>query len=55
MMVKFDKDQETGENLVLFVEKESGKVIRQVPSEEALEFTKRFQDSVSGIFISEDA
>lgn len=54
LALRFGEDKETGQGFFQLVERESGEVVRQVPSEEILEFMKRFQ-SFSGLLFSQQA
>jgi flagellar protein FlaG len=53
--LRFKEDQDTGIDFFQLVEPDTGDVVRQIPAEEVLEFIKRFQSTVSGLFISEQA
>ena len=55
LSLRFRQDEETGEEIFQLVEQETGDVVRQIPAEEVLEFMKKFEESVSGLFISEQA
>ena len=55
LSLRFKEDQETGIDFFQLIEAESGDVVRQIPAEEVIEFIKKFQNSVSGLFISEQA
>lgn len=54
LALRFGTDEETGTEFFQFVDKNSGDVVRQIPSENILEFMKRF-NSVSGLLFSEQA
>ncbi len=54
LVVRLERDEETGMNLFQFVDKESGEIVRQIPPKDMVEFLKRFQ-SISGVFFSEQA
>lgn len=54
LRLRFEKDQDTGVDVFKLIERESGDVVRQVPSEEVLEFMKKFR-SFSGLLFSEQA
>lgn len=54
LTVRFSTDEETGVDLFQLIEQETGDVVRQIPSEELLEFLKKFQDT-SGLLFSEQA
>jgi flagellar protein FlaG len=55
LSLRFKEDTETGIDFFQLVESESGDVVRQIPSEDVIEFIKKFQNSVSGLFLSEQA
>src|SRR5690606_23362610 len=48
--LQFSIDEDTGRTVVKVVARHSGEVIRQLPSEEALELAKRLQDAGSILF-----
>lgn len=48
--LKFSIDEDTGRTVVKVIARQSGEVIRQLPSEEALELAKRLQDAGSLLF-----
>ncbi len=52
--LKFSVDQESGRTVVKVVEGESGKVIRQIPSEEALAISESL-DKMQGLIIERKA
>lgn len=54
LRLRFEKDQDTGVDVFKLIERESGDVVRQVPSEEVLEFMRKFR-SFSGLLFSEQA
>jgi flagellar protein FlaG len=54
LRLRFEKDQETGVDVFKLIERETGDVVRQVPSEEVLEFMRKFR-SFSGLLFSEQA
>jgi len=54
LQVRIRFDEDTGLRLFQFVEKESGEVVRQIPPDDMVAFTKRFQ-SLSGLLFSEQA
>jgi flagellar protein FlaG len=54
LQVRIRYDDETGLRLFQFVEKNSGEVVRQLPPDDVVAFTKRFQ-SISGLLFSEQA
>jgi len=47
--LQFSIDDSTGRTLVKVVDSETDKVIRQIPSEEALALAKRMEDNLGGI------
>lgn len=49
--LQFSIDEDTGRTVVKVIARHSGEVIRQLPSEEALELAKRLQDA-GGILFS---
>lgn len=49
--LQFSIDEDTGRTIVKVIARHSGEVIRQLPSEEALELAKRLQDA-GGILFS---
>jgi len=55
LSLRFSQDKETGTDIFQLVEPETGDVVRQIPAEEVLEFMKKFEKSVSGLFISQQA
>ena len=55
LSVRFRTDEETGESVYQFVEKETGDVVRQIPPKDLVEFNKRFDEAVSGLLLSEQA
>lgn len=55
LQLKFLTDEETGLDLFQLVEQETGEVVRQIPSDEIVEFVKRFRTNNSGLFVSEQA
>ncbi|HTN31741.1 MAG TPA: flagellar protein FlaG [Pseudomonas sp.] len=48
--LQFSIDEDTGRTVVKVIARQSGEVIRQLPSEEALELAKRLQDAGSILF-----
>ena len=48
--LQFSIDDDTGRTVVKVIARHSGEVIRQLPSEEALELAKRLQDAGSLLF-----
>jgi flagellar protein FlaG len=52
--VQFNLDSQSGKVIVRVVEKETGQLIRQIPSEEMLEL-RRALDRISGLVIDETA
>jgi flagellar protein FlaG len=54
IQLKFSVDGDTKEIVVRVVQKQTGKVIRQIPSEEALKIEKAF-DSRRGLLVKEKA
>lgn len=48
--LQFSIDEDTGRTVVKVIARHSGEVIRQLPSEEALELAKRLQDAGSILF-----
>jgi flagellar protein FlaG len=48
--LQFSIDEDTGRTVVKVIARQSGEVIRQLPSEEALELAKRLQDAGSLLF-----
>jgi len=48
--LQFSIDEDTGRIVVKVIARQSGEVIRQLPSEEALELAKRLQDAGSLLF-----
>ena len=54
LSLRFTTDEDTGANLFQLVEQKSGEVVQQIPSEEVLEFMKKFRD-LSGLLFSEQA
>ena|SRR5690554_5870236 len=48
--LQFSIDEDTGRIVVKVIARQSGEVIRQLPSEEALELAKRLQDAGSILF-----
>lgn len=48
--LQFSIDEDTGRIVVKVIARHSGEVIRQLPSEEALELAKRLQDAGSILF-----
>jgi flagellar protein FlaG len=55
LSLRFSLDKETGTEIFQLVEPESGDVVRQIPAEDVLEFMKKFEESVSGLLISQQA
>ena len=55
LSLRFKEDTETGIDFFQLIEPESGDVVRQIPAEDVIEFIKKFQNSVSGLFFSEQA
>lgn len=55
LSLRFRQDEETGEDIFQLVERDTGDVVRQIPAEEALEFRRRFEESLSGLIISQQA
>lgn len=54
LRLRFATDEETGTDLFQLIEQETGEVVQQIPSEEVLEFMKKFRD-FSGLLFSEQA
>lgn len=54
LALRFGTDEETGTDFFQLVDTTSGDVVRQIPSENVLEFMKRFK-SVTGLLFSEQA
>jgi len=52
--VQFSYDAESGESLVRVVDRETGQVIRQIPSEDMIEL-KRALDRIAGLMIDQKA
>lgn len=52
--VIFDVDENTGEPILLVLNKETGEVIRQVPAEAAINLSARM-DQLTGLIFSEEA
>ena len=48
--LQFSIDEDTGRIVVKVIARQSGEVIRQLPSEEALELAKRLQDAEGILF-----
>lgn len=55
LSLRFRRDEETGTEVFQLVEQDTGEVVRQVPSEEVLEFMQKFEESVTGLFVSKQA
>lgn len=55
LSLRFRQDKDTGTDIFQLVEPETGDVVRQIPAEEVLEFIKKYQSSVSGLLLSEQA
>lgn len=55
LALRFERDEETGRQIFQLVDKETGDVVRQIPPQQILEFSKRFQEFVSGLLFSEQA
>jgi flagellar protein FlaG len=55
LSLRFSQDKETGAEIFQLVEPETGDVVRQIPAEDVLEFMKKFEESVSGLIISQQA
>ncbi|MFC1481111.1 flagellar protein FlaG [Candidatus Neomarinimicrobiota bacterium] len=51
--VTFDVDEETGEQIIRVLNKETGEVIRQVPAEELINLAARM-DQLKGLIFSEE-
>lgn len=54
LRLRFSTDEDTGQDLFQLIEQKSGEVVQQIPSEEVLEFMKKFRD-FSGLLFSEQA
>lgn len=55
LSLRFSQDKDTGTDIFQLVEPDTGDVVRQIPAEEVLEFIKKYQSSVSGLLLSEQA
>ena len=55
LKLRFSTDEETGADVFQLIEEDTGDVVRQIPSQEILEFMQKFQNSVSGLLVSEQA
>lgn len=55
LSLRFRQDKDTGTDIFQLVEPDTGDVVRQIPAEEVLEFIKKYQSSVSGLLLSEQA
>ena len=51
--VKFDPDSHEG--IMQVIDKETGRILRQVPPEEILKIRKAFREMVRGLFLNETA
>jgi flagellar protein FlaG len=49
--LEFSVDEATGQNIIRVLDKKSGEVVRQIPSDEVLAFIKRIKDT-KGIIVS---
>ena len=47
--LKFSVDEETGRQIIKVVDVESGKLIRQIPSEEVLDFVRQLEDGKGAV------
>lgn len=54
LSLKFGHDEKSGKDFFQLVEKDSGDVIRQIPSEEILDFMRKFKD-FAGLLFSQQA
>lgn len=54
LALRFGEDEETGKDFFQLIEKDTGDVVRQIPSEAILDFMERLQES-TGILFSEQA
>src|SRR3982751_3886299 len=53
--LRFDIDKELGRVIVKVVDRESGDVIRQIPTEEVVRIAKVLQGKAPGLLVSQDA
>ncbi len=48
--LKFNKDQETGQTYIKIVDKDSGKIIREIPPEEVRKLAEKLDEMVGVLF-----
>ncbi len=52
--LEFSVDEESGKTIVKVIDKESGEMVRSIPSEEILDMQKRLRETSEAIFNSND-
>jgi uncharacterized FlaG/YvyC family protein len=50
--LEFSQDKETGLTIIRMYDRESGKLIRQLPPEETLTFLRRLAEDKKGVLVS---